>query len=91
MSDWFYHCVQALSNLVDLPPPAACYPQASRPTGLALIGEIELALDSPELDVNLGTSNYPLLSELDPFPDNVRGEERFKTLMERVKSEWERF
>jgi TolB-like protein len=58
---------------------------------LALIGEIELALDCLELDVNLGMSNYPLMSELDPFLDNVRGEERFKTLMERVKSEWEHF
>ena len=56
-----------------------------------MIGEIGLALDSPELDVNLGMSNYPLMSELDPFLDSVRGEERFKTLMERVKSEWERF
>ena len=31
------------------------------------------------------------MSELDPFLDSVRGEEWFKTLMERVKSEWERF
>ncbi len=56
---------------------------------LALIGEKEMALDCLELDVNLGMSNYPLMSELDPFLANVRGEERFKRLMERVKYEWE--
>jgi hypothetical protein len=56
---------------------------------LALIGEKELALDCLELDVDLGMSNYPLMSTLDPFLDNIRGEERFKKLMERVKYEWE--
>ena len=56
---------------------------------LALIGEKELALDCLELDVNLGMSNYPLMSELDPFLAGIRGEERFQKLMERVKYEWE--
>jgi serine/threonine protein kinase/tetratricopeptide (TPR) repeat protein len=56
---------------------------------LALIGENELALDCLELDVNLGMSNYPLMSELDPFLAGIRGEDRFKKLMERVKYEWE--
>jgi hypothetical protein len=32
-----------------------------------------------------------LLAELDPFLANIRGEERFKKLMERVKYEWEHF
>jgi non-specific serine/threonine protein kinase len=58
---------------------------------LALIGEKEKAIDCLELDVNLGMSNYPLMSELDPFLASVRGEERFKRLMERVKYEWEHF
>lgn len=58
---------------------------------LALAGEKELALDCLELDVNLGMSNYPLMSELDPFLANLRGEERFQKLMERVKFEWENF
>jgi eukaryotic-like serine/threonine-protein kinase len=58
---------------------------------LALIGEKEMALDCLELDVNLGMSNYPLMNELDPFLANIRGEERFKKLMERVKFEWEHF
>jgi len=56
---------------------------------LALIDEKERALDCLELDVNLGMSNYPLMSELDPFLAGIRGEERFKKLMERVKYEWE--
>ncbi len=58
---------------------------------LALIGEKELALDCLELDVNLGMTNYPLMSERDPLLANIRGEERFKKLMERVKKEWEKF
>jgi len=35
--------------------------------------------------------NYPFLSEIDPYLKNIRGEERFKKLMERVKYEWENF
>jgi len=58
---------------------------------LALIGEKERAIDWLEQDVNLGMSNYPLMNELDPFLANIRGEERFKKLMERVKYEWEHF
>jgi serine/threonine protein kinase/tetratricopeptide (TPR) repeat protein len=58
---------------------------------LALIGEKEMALDCLELDVNLGMSNYPLMSELDPFLANIRGEERFAKLIARVKDEWDRF
>ncbi len=56
---------------------------------LALVGETEKALDCLELDVDLGMSNYPLMSELDPFLAGIRGEERFAKLMERVKYEWE--
>jgi serine/threonine protein kinase len=57
----------------------------------ALIGEKELALDCLERDVDLGMSNYPLMSERDPFLANIRGDERFRKLMERVKYEWEHF
>jgi len=35
--------------------------------------------------------NYHFLSEIDPYLANIRGEERFKKLMERVKYEWENF
>jgi serine/threonine protein kinase/tetratricopeptide (TPR) repeat protein len=58
---------------------------------LALIGEREMALDCLEHDIDLGMSNYPLMSELDPFLANIRGEARFKRLLERVKYEWEHF
>lgn len=41
------------------------------------------------------TECYALIDEkeraLDPFLANIRGEERFKKLMERVKYEWEHF
>ena len=56
---------------------------------LALIDEKELALDCLERDVDLGMSNYPMISDLDPFLVNIRGEERFQKLMERVNFEWE--
>ena len=57
---------------------------------LSLLGAKEEALDWLENAVNRGCINYPLL-ECDPFFDNIRGEERFKKLMERVKYEWEHF
>jgi serine/threonine protein kinase len=57
----------------------------------ALTGEKARALDWLERDVNLGMINYPFMHELDPFLDNIRGEERFKKLMKRVKYEWEHF
>jgi tetratricopeptide (TPR) repeat protein len=38
-----------------------------------------------------GWINYPLFSRIDPFLANIRGERRFKKLMERVKHEWEQF
>ncbi len=57
----------------------------------ALIGEKDEAITSLECAVNLGAINYPLYSEVDPFLENIRGEERFKKLMERVKHEWENF
>ena len=58
---------------------------------LALLDEKNLALDWLENAVNRGFINYPLLAEKDPFLQNIRGEERFQKLMERVKYEWEHF
>jgi len=57
----------------------------------ALLDEKKEALDWLENAVNRGFINYPFISELDPFLANIRGEERFKKLMERVKYEWEHF
>jgi TolB-like protein len=44
-----------------------------------------------ENSVKRGFINYPLLQENDPFLENIRGEEKFKKLMERVRYEWENF
>jgi len=57
----------------------------------ALIDEKERALDWLERDVDLGMINYPLMNGLDPFLKNIRGEERFRKLMARVKKEWDEF
>ncbi|MCJ7459416.1 MAG: hypothetical protein MUP17_10535 [candidate division Zixibacteria bacterium] len=58
---------------------------------LALLDAKKEAMDWLENSVNLGFINYPLLAERDPFLENIREEERFKKLMERVKYEWEHF
>ncbi len=60
-------------------------------TFYSYIEEKEKSLDYLENAVNRGLINYPLISEIDPFLENIRGEERFKKLMERVKYEWENF
>jgi non-specific serine/threonine protein kinase len=57
----------------------------------ALVDAKNEALDWLENAVNRGFINYPLLSKRDPFLENIRDEERFKKLMERVKYEWEHF
>ncbi|MFC1528691.1 hypothetical protein ACFL5B_02150 [Candidatus Latescibacterota bacterium] len=57
----------------------------------SLLGQKEEALNWLENAVNRGFINYPFLNEYDPFLENIRGEERFKKLMERVKNEWENF
>ena len=57
----------------------------------ALLGQRGEALDWLENAINVGFINYPFLAEKDPFLADIRGEERFKTLMERVKYEWEHF
>ena len=56
-----------------------------------LLGQKEDALDWLENVVNRGFINYPFLNEYEPLLENIRGEERFKKLMERVKYEWENF
>ncbi len=57
----------------------------------ALIGEKEEAITSLEYAVNLGAINYPFYNTISPFLENIRGERRFKKLIERVKYEWENF
>jgi len=57
----------------------------------SLINEKEKALDYLNHALDRGFINYPWFSELDPFLENIRGDDRFKKLMERVKYEWENF
>ena len=57
----------------------------------SLIKENEKAIDWLENSINLGGINYPNLNKYDPLLENIRGEERFKKLIERVKYEWENF
>ena len=57
----------------------------------SLLNEKDEALKWIENAINAGFLNYPLLADLDPFLENIRGEERFKKLMKRVKYEWENF
>ena len=57
----------------------------------ALINEKEDALEWLEKAVDRGFINYPFLNEHDPLLENIRGEERFKKLMKRVREEWENF
>ena len=57
----------------------------------ALLDDKNEALDWLENAVTRGFLNYPFISRHDSFLENIRGEERFKKLMERVKYEWEHF
>jgi len=57
----------------------------------ALVDEKEEALRWLEHSVDRGWINYPVFAERNPFFANIRGEERFKKLMARVKFEWEHF
>jgi len=57
---------------------------------LSLLEAKQEALDWLENAIDRGFINYPAL-EREPFLDSIRGEERFKNLMERVKYDWEHF
>jgi TolB-like protein len=59
--------------------------------GYAILGEKDKALNWLENCINCGFINYPYYTEIDPFLENIRSEERFRKLMERVKYEWENF
>ena len=57
---------------------------------LALLGAREEALDWLQNAVNKGFINYPEL-ERNRYLNDLRGEERFKKLVERAKYEWQHF
>jgi serine/threonine protein kinase len=58
--------------------------------GFALLDEKEEALHWLEHAVKLGFTNYPFFAKHDPFLQNLRGDERYEKLMERVKTEWQK-
>ena len=58
---------------------------------LSLLDANPEALDWLENAVNQGFINYPALRRRTRFLASIRGEERFKKLVERVKYEWEHF
>ena len=55
------------------------------------LNEKQKALGWIENAVARGFINYPMLNNYDRLLNNIRGEERFKQLMKRVKHEWENF
>jgi TolB-like protein len=57
----------------------------------SLIDEKEEALKYLNHAINRDFINYPFFSKIDPFLKNLRKEERFKKLMDRVKYKWENF
>jgi len=57
----------------------------------ALIDDKDEAITTLECAVNLGAVNYPWYNETNPLLENIRGEKRFKKLMERTKIAWENF
>jgi TolB-like protein len=57
----------------------------------SFINDKDKSLEWLENAVNRGFINYSMLNEYDPLLKNIRGDERFKKLMERVKYEWENF
>jgi len=57
--------------------------------GHSVLGRSDEALKWLERVEDAGWFNYPLLSELDPFLDSVRCEDRFKALMVGVRERWE--
>jgi non-specific serine/threonine protein kinase len=59
--------------------------------GYALLGETAEAIRWLEHAVDKGWINYPYLSEVDPWLQNIRGTPQFAKLMQRVKREWEEF
>lgn len=41
--------------------------------------------------MEIGLANYPFLARVDPLIENLRGEARFRALLERVEAEWRAF
>jgi non-specific serine/threonine protein kinase len=61
------------------------------PMILSMLSRNEEALEWLERGVELGFTNYPFLSHIDPRFENLRRDPRSKELFERIKREWENF
>ena len=59
--------------------------------GYSLLDDKDKALDWLENSVYLGFCNYIYMSEHDPFLENIRGEKRFKELMNYAKTQCDDF
>jgi TolB-like protein/tetratricopeptide (TPR) repeat protein len=57
----------------------------------SFLGEKEESLKWLEISVGGGFINYPFINEFDPLLENIRGDERFRKLMQRVKQNWESY
>ena len=57
----------------------------------AAVGLEDEALSWLERAIERGMINWPFLSEHDRYLDDVRGDARFRELMDRARREWERF
>ena len=57
----------------------------------SFLGEKEESLKWLEISVGGGFINYPFINEFDPLLENIRGDERFRKLMQRVKQIWESY
>ncbi len=68
-------------------------PQAGQWTAdlYSLLGEKEKALECLEHAMGRGFINHPFLSKHDRLLDNLRGDELFEKLMDRMKKKWEAF
>jgi len=58
---------------------------------LAMVNESDLALSWLEHWADRGSINYPLLAHDDPLLQPLRGELRFRRLLDRIHPEWEHF
>jgi tetratricopeptide (TPR) repeat protein len=57
----------------------------------AVLGEHDESIRWLERLIELGFFNYPLLAEIDPTYESIRGDERFQRLMNEIKPKWESF
>jgi non-specific serine/threonine protein kinase len=59
--------------------------------GYALAGMPDPAIEWLEVAVDRGFINYPFLAQHDPFVKRLRGDERFRALLDTVRTRWEAF